>query len=275
VARQQIPTKAPLETLDRIVGFFKSAPAPAAIGIGSFGPVDLRVGSPHWGAVGRTSKAGWSHAIIAPTLEREIGIPVSIDTDTAVAALGEYRWGAGIGAESLCYITVGTGIGAGLLLNGRPWHGIVHPEIGHARIPHDLLSDPFTGVCPYHGDCLEGLASGPAIAARWGARAETLAPDHPAWVLEAEYLATAIANVILTVGPHRIIIGGGVLEQSHLLATIRARIGEQLGNYLQTPFLDAGLRRYLVAPALGDDSGVLGAIAMAQQSSAGSGERAA
>jgi fructokinase len=264
-AREQLPTTHPDETLRRIVDFFRHAPAAAAIGVGSFGPVDLHPGSPHWGEVTSTPKPGWSNTPIGRVLERELGVPVRFDTDVAAAAIGEHRWGAGRGSESLCYLTVGTGVGAGLLLEGRPWHGIVHPEVGHMRIPHDLERDPFPGVCPYHGDCLEGLACGPALAERWGSPAEELEPDHPAWGLEAEYISAALANIVFTVGPDRIVVGGGVLGQPELLAMIRRDLGGLLGGYLKSPVLDAGLERYLVAPALGDDAGVLGAIAMAQR----------
>jgi fructokinase len=166
--------------------------------------------------------------------------------------------------ENLCYMTVGTGIGVGLLLDTRPWHGIVHPEAGHMRIPRDREIDTFAGVCPYHGDCLEGLACGPAIAARWGRPARELERGHPAWELEAGYLAAALTNIVFTVGPERIVVGGGVLEHPDLLGMVRVRVEQMLGSYLRTPVLDPGLHQYLVAPALGDDAGVLGAISMAQ-----------
>ena len=264
-ARKQLPTTDPDETLRRIVDFFKRAPAVVAVGVGSFGPVDLHLGSHHWGEVMRTPKTGWSNAPIGRVLEHELGVPIRFDTDVAAAAMGEHRWGAGTDADSLCYLTVGTGVGAGLLLHGRPWHGIVHPEVGHMRVPHDLHRDPFPGVCPYHGDCLEGLACGPALAERWGSPAEELEPGHPAWELEAEYISAALANIVFTVGPDRIVVGGGVLGEPGLLAMIRRHLSELLGGYLQTPVLDPGLERYVVGPKLGDDAGVLGAIAMAQQ----------
>lgn len=264
VARERLPTTDPTQTLKQIVDFFRSLPAPAAIGVGAFGPVDVHRSSPHWGKVMATPKPGWSDTPVARVLERELGVPVCFDTDVAAAGVGEHHWGAGRGANSLCYLTVGTGVGAGLLLDGRPWHGIVHPEVGHMRIPHDLAADPFPGICPYHGDCLEGLACGPAIAARWGRPAEQLETDHPAWELEVEYLAAALTNLIFTVGPDRIIVGGGVLDHPDLLQRIRIRTQELLGSYLRTPALDPGLNSYLVAPELGDDAGVLGALAMAR-----------
>ncbi len=268
VAREQLRTSDPQSTVSQIVEFFRRNPEPVAIGVGSFGPVDLHVGSPHWGEVTRTPKPGWSDVAVGSVLEDALGVPVRFDTDVAAAAIGEHRWGAGSGCQSICYMTVGTGIGAGLLLNGRAWHGIVHPEVGHMRVPHDWQKDPFPGICPYHGDCLEGLACGPALEQRWGRRADLLEPGHPGWEMEADYIAAALANIVFTVGPDRIIIGGGVLGQPGLLALIRRRLDVLLGGYLQTPLLDPGLERYVVAPVLGDDAGVLGAIAMAELSTA-------
>ena len=257
------PTTSPQETLSRIVEFFRRAPQVPVIGVGSFGPVDLDPHSPTWGEVLVTPKPGWSHASVGRVLERELGVKVLLETDVAAAALGEQRWGAGEGIASLAYMTVGTGIGVGLLLHDQPWHGITHPEVGHMRVPHDLSQDPFPGVCPYHGDCLEGLACGPALAARWGRPAEQLEPEHPAWALEAQYIAAGLANVIFAVAPERIILGGGVTAQPRLLSLVREDLEALLGNYLQSPALDHGLTHYLVAPALGEKAGVLGAIALA------------
>ena len=181
------------------------------------------------------------------------------------AAVGEQRWGAGQGAASLCYLTVGTGIGAGLLLDGVPWHGLVHPEVGHMRIPHDTGRDPFGGSCPVHGDCWEGLAAGPAIAARWDTAPQDLPDDHPAWALEADYIAAGILNIVLVVSPERFIVGGGVMEHPPMLGLVRRRVVDLLAGYLDAPELgDDGIASYLVPPALGDDAGVLGAIALAQ-----------
>jgi fructokinase len=269
VARERFPTTHPAETLSRIIEFFRRQDLPAAIGVGSFGPVDLNPDSPHWGEVTTTPKPGWRHTPVAGVIARELQIPVGFDTDVAAAAIGEHRWGAGRGARSLCYLTVGTGIGAGLLLGGRPWHGLVHPEVGHMRIPHDREADPFAGICPLHGDCFEGLASGPALAARWGTPAERLPADHPGWELEAEYIALGILTIVCTVSPHRVIAGGGVFEHPALLPAVRRRLQELLGGYLETPLLLEHIDRYLVAPGLGDDAGVLGAIAIAEAVSGG------
>ncbi|HZU61482.1 MAG TPA: ROK family protein, partial [Solirubrobacteraceae bacterium] len=166
VALERFPTTSPEETLQRILAFFRSRARPAALGIGSFGPVDLDPASPTWGTVTSTPKPGWQGVALAPVVAERLGVPVAFDTDVTAAALAEQRWGAGRGLDSLCYLTVGTGVGAGLIVNGQPLRGLIHPEVGHMRIPHDLARDPFSGSCPWHGDCWEGLASGPALAGR-------------------------------------------------------------------------------------------------------------
>jgi fructokinase len=266
VAEQQFPTTTPGETLERIVAFFRGAPAVEAIGIGSFGPVDLDPESPTWGHVTTTPKPGWQHVAVAPPIARELGVAVAFENDVDAAALGEYRWGAGRGAPSLCYLTVGTGIGAGLLIAGRPWQGLVHPEVGHIRVPrnHDADDHRFRGICPVHGDCWEGIALGPAIAARWQTPPQDLPADHPAWELEAEHLALGILSIVLVASPARVIVGGGVMENPGLLAKVRARLRELVAGYLETPMLGEEIDAYLVPPGLGDRAGVLGAIALAQ-----------
>lgn len=263
---ERFPTTGPDETLARIVEFFAEGPEVAAIGIGSFGPVDLDRSSPTWGYVTTTPKQGWQHVSVAKPVAERLGVPVAFDNDVDAAALGEHRWGAGRGAGSLFYLTVGTGIGGGLLIDGRPWHGLVHPEVGHIRLPRDRDPDQasFPGICPVHGDCWEGVASGPAIAERCRCRPEELSDDHPVWKIEAEYLALGILSIVLVSSPERMIIGGGVMEHPSLLETIRARVSELLGGYLETPALSEKIGSYLVAPALGDRAGVLGAMALAQ-----------
>lgn len=270
-AHEQFPTGEPEQTLARIVSFFADQIPLAAIGVGSFGPVDLDPASPTWGYVTSTPKPGWRHVAVAPTLRSELGIPIAFGTDVGTAALAEHRWGAGAGAPSLCYLTVGTGIGAGFVLEGRLLGGLIHPEVGHLRVPHDTVADPFAGACPSHGDCWEGLASGPAIAARWGVGAAELDDDHPAWTLEADYLALGILNIVMVASPHLVVAGGGVLDRPALLPAVRTRLRELVGGYLETPLLGAEIESYLVAPALGDRAGVLGAIALAEQA-AGRGE---
>jgi fructokinase len=262
--QEQFRTADPEQTLERIVDFFRLGPAAEAIGIGSFGPVDLDPRSPTWGYVTTTPKPGWQHVALAPVLCERLGVPVAFEHDVGAAALGEYRWGAGRQARALCYVTIGTGIGAGLLIDGRPWHGLIHPEVGHMRIPHRQDRDPFPGACPMHGDCWEGLACGPAIEKRWGVPANDLPDEHPAWELEAEYLALGILNIVSVFSPERIVVGGGVMERGGLLATVRTRLRELIAGYLHTPLLREGIRSFLVPPALGDRAGVLGAIALAE-----------
>ena len=244
----------------------------AAVGVGSFGPLDLRPGSPTYGYVAATPKPGWPYANLLGPIREALNLPVALDTDVNAAALGEHRWGAGVGLDSLVYITVGTGIGGGAVVAGRPLHGASHPEMGHGRIPHDREVDPFEGFCPYHVDCLEGLASGPAIEARWGHPAELLPEDHPAWDLEAGYLAAGIANIVLILSPHRIVVGGGVMKQRHIFPMIRERVVELLHGYGITEDIVSAIDDYIVPPALGDDSGIAGAFALAEMAVASSKE---
>ncbi|MGZ4176049.1 MAG: ROK family protein [Solirubrobacteraceae bacterium] len=265
-AEETFPTGEPEPTLARIAEFFERGPRPAAIGIGSFGPVDLDRASPTWGHVTSTPKPGWAHTPVAPALADRLGLPVRFDTDVTTAALGEQRWGAAAGCDSVCYLTVGTGIGAGLLVDGRPVHGLVHPEVGHLRVPHDRERDPFAGVCPAHGDCWEGLAAGGAIGARWGVHPKEIPDDHPAWALEAEYVALGILAIVLVASPRRVVVGGGVMARAGLLDSVRSRLVDLNAGYLETPMMGAAVDRYVVAPALGERAGVLGAMALAQNS---------
>lgn len=267
VAETRIPTTTPAATLARTVAFFREAAAQhgplAAIGVGSFGPVDLHDGSPTWGYITTTPKAGWAQTDVAGPLVRELGVPVAFDTDVNAAAVGEARWGAAQGLSSFLYLTVGTGIGGGGLLDGQIMHGLVHPEMGHILIPHDRVVDPFPGVCPFHGDCLEGLANGPALEARWGQPAETLPADHPAWALEARYLALGLASLTCALSPQRIILGGGVMEQAHLFPLVRREFTARLNGYLRARAIIDDIDTFIVPPGLGNRSGRLGALAMA------------
>jgi fructokinase len=204
---------------------------------------------------------------VAPFLGERLGVPVAFETDVTTAALGEHRWGAATGVDNVCYVTVGTGIGAGLLIGGRPVHGLIHPEVGHLLIRHDLARDPFPGACPNHGDCWEGLAAGGAIAERWGADPRELPDDHEAWALEADYVAHGLLAIILAVSPERIVLGGGVMERMGLLDAVRERVPQLNAGYLDTPMLGDRIAGYIVAPSLGDRAGVLGAIALAQSDS--------
>jgi len=267
-AEVRLPTTSPAETLAATLDFFHAQQARlgplAAIGVAAFGPLDPQPGSPTYGFITSTPKPGWKDTDIVGPLARDLGAPVGFDTDVNAAALSEGLWGAGQGLNDLVYITVGTGIGGGGLVNGRPIHGLLHPEMGHMLLPHDRQADPFAGSCPFHGDCFEGLANGPAMARRWGRPAETLPPDHPAWPLEAHYLALGLANIILTLSPQRIVLGGGVMEQAQLFPLIRAEVARLLAGYLQSPWIDANSVEYIVPPGLGSRAGVLGAIALAR-----------
>jgi fructokinase len=260
-AETRIPTTSPAETIAGTIAFFKDHGPLAALGIASFGPVDLDPRSSTYGFITTTPKPGWAHTDVVGPLRRALGVPVAFDTDVNAAALAEHRWGAARAAGSVVYITVGTGIGGGAVVNGRAVHGLVHPEMGHVLIPHDRIADPFAGACPHHGDCWEGLASAPALAARWSAPPESLPDDHPAWTLEARYLALGLANVILTLSPERVVLGGGVMARPSLLPLVRANVAELIAGYVRTADV--------VAPALGEHSGVLGALALAQDVATG------
>lgn len=262
------PTTSPDETIERAIDFLRAAAAEvgplSAVGIGSFGPVDPRPGSVAWGHITTTPKVGWSDTPFANRVRDALDVPVGFDTDVNAAALGEWLWGAGRGLDALVYLTVGTGIGGGAIYEGRPLHGMLHPEIGHLPMLRDPARDAFDGVCPFHGDCLEGLASGPALEARWGRPPHELSPVHEAWELEAEYLALGCFSIALALSPQRIVLGGGVMEQSHLFPRIRRRFLVHLGGYLRaTEAVDPDT--YIVAPTLGARSGILGALALGRR----------
>lgn len=267
-AETRFPTTSPAETLGRVIDFFQrnSRRYPiSALGISCFGPVDLDVNSPTYGYITTTPKPGWAQTDILHRLSDALKTPTILDTDVNGAALGEYRWGAGQGADPCLYLTIGTGIGGGGIVNGKPIHGLVHPEMGHMRLPHDWHADPFPGACPYHGDCFEGLAAGPALEKRWGRRGETLPEDHPAWELEAHYIALAVANLIVAFSPRKIILGGGVMANQHLFTRVREEVVRLLNGYVQSPTILERVDEYIVPPGLGARSGVLGAIALAEQ----------
>ena len=260
----RFPTTTPEETLARVVRFFSSLPVrPAAIGIGSFGPVDLHAGSPTYGFVTTTPKPGWAMTDVCGAVSRALGVPVAIATDVGVALLAESRLGAAAGCRQPLYLTIGTGIGGALLVDGRLLGGLVHPEMGHIPVPQ-RPGDAFAGVCPYHGACFEGLASGPAIAARAGAAAESLGADHPVWDEVVHTLGAGIATLALALSPDRIVAGGGVMEQAHLWPRVRNEVERRLGGYVAADALAGGLAHYLVPPGLGSRAGVLGALALAR-----------
>ncbi|HYL72625.1 MAG TPA: ROK family protein [Bryobacteraceae bacterium] len=252
----EFPNTTPEETIARAVDFLAARQPLSAIGIGSFGPIDPNPQSATFGWITSTPKAAWRNFDFAGAIRKALNVPVAFDTDVNAAALGEFRWGAAQGLDTFLYVTVGTGLGGGGMANGRLLHGRTHPEMGHIRIPHDRARDPFPGNCPYHGDCLEGLAAAPAIEARWGQSAHLLPAGHPAWELEAEYLALGIASLTCTLSPQRIVLGGGVMSREELLPLIRAKVATLLNSYVDAP--------EIVPPQLGARAGVLGAIALAQ-----------
>ena len=268
-SQTKFPTTTPEATLGQALEFLRVAQREhgtlRAVGVASFGPVDLQPTSPTFGFITSTPKAGWANVDIAGAFREAFGVPVGFDTDVNAAALGEWRWGAARGLDTFLYLTIGTGIGGGGMVNGSLMHGLVHPEMGHVRIPHDLAADPFAGTCPFHGDCLEGLASGPAMNARWLQPAETLPADHVAWALEARYLALALVTFVCTVSPQRIIMGGGVMSMEALFPLIRRDMLELLNNYVRAPQILQSIDEFIVQPWLGGSAGVLGALALGQR----------
>ncbi len=268
IAEQRIETRSPGETLPRVVHFFqeqsqKHESVIRRIGIGSFGPLDLDPASDSFGHITSTPKAGWPDTDIPEYLRTQLNSTCIIDTDVNAAAYGEYLWGAGRGFRSTVYFTIGTGIGGGAIIDGMPVHGLVHPEMGHMIVKHDLSVDPFPGVCPYHKDCFEGLANGPSLQTRWGIRPEDIPSGHPAWDLEASYIASALHNVITILSPQRIILGGGVMQQPSLLPKIQKMVRESLNGYVRSDMIISGINGYIVSPGLGKQAGVLGSLALA------------
>jgi fructokinase len=254
----RFPTGDPASTIARICEFFSSHKDLEAIGIGTFGPAGVDPDEPEsFGHILNTPKPGWKNADLVTPLRGSLGIPVHFDTDVNAAAFGEGKWGAAVDLHTFIYITVGTGIGGGAIVGGQILHGALHPEIGHLKLPRDPQRDPFAGSCPFHGDCLEGLASGPAIEKRWKTGARELPPEHEAWQLQAHYLGLALTNLSLTLSPQMIILGGGVMEQSQLFPLIRSELRQQLNGYLDPP--------EIVPPALGNRAGILGSLALAQR----------
>jgi len=265
----RIPTRTPEETLGGAIEFFREAERDlgrlSALGVACFGPLDPKPDSPSFGRLLPTPKPGWTDADIVGALRSAFDVPIGFDTDVNGAALGEWTWGAAQGLDTFIYLTVGTGIGGGLMANGKLVHGLLHPEMGHIMIPHDKEHDPFEGACPFHKDCFEGLASGPAMEQRWGQKSETLPLDHPAWKLEAHYVALALVSYITTISPQRIVIGGGVGGREDLLPSIRKNVQELLNKYVQSPKITENIDQYIVPPGLGGRSGMLGAIALAKE----------
>jgi fructokinase len=265
----RIETTTPEETMAQAANFFKHQVSSfgqiAAIGFACFGPLDPNPLSSMYGHVLPTPKPGWTNANVVGLLQKEIDLPIVFDTDVNGAALGEWRWGKAQGLHTFVYLTVGTGIGGGAFVEGKLLHGLIHPEMGHIFLNHNKEKDPFNGVCPFHGDCFEGLASGVAVEKRWNSRGDMLANDHPAWDLETDYIAQALTNYAMTLSPQRIIIGGGIGSLPHLLPKIQEKTRKYINGYIQSPVILENLDSYIVNPGLGDYAGVLGAIALAEQ----------
>lgn len=266
VQQTRIQTTAPDETFQKIVQFFQPhtiAGKIDSIGIACFGPLDLNPDSPTYGHIAATPKMRWRNTDVLGTLQRLLKVKAAIDTDVNAAALGEFRWGASRGMDPSLYLTIGTGIGGGYIKDGKPLHGLLHPEMGHIRIPHDLKRDPFPGACPFHDDCFEGLASGPAIETRFGVRGEAVPDDDHFWEIEADYIAHALVNYILTLFPKRIVLGGGIMERALLFPIIRSRVLALLHGYVDHDSLLKNIDEYIVPPGLGSRAGSLGAMALA------------
>ncbi|MGJ8695521.1 MAG: ROK family protein [Verrucomicrobiaceae bacterium] len=266
--RERIPTTTPGDTIPALIAFFQKAAAqhgsPEALAIGTFGPADIDPSSPTYGHITATPKAGWTNTDFLSPIRDALRVPAIFDTDVNAALAGEARWGAAQGLNNAAYFTIGTGIGGGVMIANQLIHGMGHTEMGHMRINRHP-DDPFAGSCPFHHDCLEGLAAGTAINARWQTPAQELPSDHPAWEMEAHYLAQACLNLLTIAPPQRIILGGGVMHQQHLFPLVRQQLKELLNGYLSQPALQNDLSDFIVPPALGDNAGLLGCVALGHQ----------
>lgn len=260
VERIQIPTTVPEETIPKVIEFFRKYQVDA-IGIGSFGPIDVNQDSPAYGYITSTPKTGWKNYPFVQALKDAFHVPVGFNTDVNAAALGEATFGAAKGLDSCLYITVGTGIGAGAIVQGQLLQGLSHPEMGHILVRRHS-NDSYQGKCPFHQDCLEGLASGPAIEERWGAKGAELVERTEVWDLEGYYLAQSIMQYILILSPKKIILGGGVSHQEQVYTSIHKYLPELINGYVSLPDFST----YIVRPGLGDDAGITGALMLAHQS---------
>ncbi|MFC4598467.1 ROK family protein [Cohnella hongkongensis] len=259
--RISFPTEQPEKTLAQVISYFRDKQV-ASIGIGSFGPINIDRASPQYGYVTTTPKPGWSNYPVLPELKKALDVPIGWDTDVNAAALGEATWGAAKGLDSCLYYTIGTGVGVGVYAEGRMVHGLVHPEGGHV-LTRRHPDDTYEGRCPYHGDCLEGMAAGPALEGRWKVKGSELPADHPAWEMEAFYIGQALVSAILLLSPKKIILGGGVMHQLQLFPLIREQVRSGLNGYVASPALEpGGIDDYIVPPGLGDNAGLCGSIAL-------------
>lgn len=266
---QRFPTSNPKETISKVLAFFKNAKDHhnirlLSIGIGSFGPVDLNPSSRYYGFITSTPKPGWQFTNLVKPIQEGLKLSVAFDTDVNAAAIAEGKWGAAQNIDDFLYFTIGTGIGGGAIIHGKPLHGLIHPEMGHIYLVQNKEKDHYQGKCPFHKTCFEGLASGPAIEERWNLPGWQLDDNHPAWDLESDYIAQAMSNFICTFSPERIILGGGVMQRQHLYPMIRTKVQQYLNNYVVSDIITAGIDHYIVSPQLGNRAGMLGAIALAQ-----------
>ena len=258
--RTSIPTETPQITMPKMIEYFREKQV-EALGIGFFGPLQLNKAAKNYGCLINTPKLAWTGSPVSKPFEEALGIPVALDTDVNAAALGEATWGASVGTQNSIYITVGTGIGVGVISNGRVLHGMQHPEGGHILLkPHP--ADTYKGRCPFHPNCLEGMASGPAIEERWGKKAYELSDRMEVWEMEAYYIAQGLVDMILMLSPEKIVLGGGVMHQTHVMSLIREEVKKQLGGYMDTPELRQ-IEDYIVLPKLNDNQGIMGCAKLA------------
>lgn len=252
-----VPTETPEITVPKLLSFFRGKGI-EALGIGCFGPIDVNRDSETYGYITTTPKLAWQNYDMAGTFRKELGVPVGFDTDVNGSVLGEYTWGAGKGLKSCIYITIGTGVGVGVIADGQLLHGMLHPEGGHILLSR-AADDDYKGFCPFHKNCFEGLAAGPAIEGRWGKKAVELAGESRVWELEAEYIAQALVDYTCILSPQRIILGGGVMHQTQLMPMIRSRFAELMNGYLKTKELE-DLDSFIVLQSLDDKQGIMGAL---------------
>jgi fructokinase len=263
IEKISFPTTTPEETLQLVTDYFKDKQI-EALGVGSFGPIDLNQESSTYGFIKSTPKKHWKNVNLLGELKKQLDVPMAFDTDVNAAALGELEWGAAKGLDSCIYMTVGTGIGVGAVSEGKVIHGMLHPEMGHILVRRHE-DDTYKGNCPFHGDCLEGMASGPAIENRWGQKGVVLSANQQVWELEAYYLAQALVNYILVLSPKKMILGGGVMQQKQLFPIIIENVVNLLNGYIQHENLLVNIDDYIVPPELGDNAGLCGALALAKR----------
>lgn len=272
LSKKSFPTTEPEQTLNATKEFFKLAENEygqiSSLGIASFGPVDINTESETYGYITSTPKENWSNTDVVGFYKQAFNVPVGFNTDVNAAALAERSSGAAQSLENFIYVTVGTGLGAGIVSGGSLVQGVTHPEVGHILIPKPESAADFEGACPFHGACLEGLAAGPSIKARWGEAGQDMGPDHPAWDEQAYYLAVMCVNFCAFFAPQRIIIGGGVMSQSHLFPMIRKKFSELANGYFSYHEV-SNLDSFIVPSPLDGQAGLHGAILLAKEELAG------